>query len=66
MSEWQPIETAPRHYTPVLLSQGETVGEGWFASHIGVWEFASAAHTLRRHPTHWRPLPAPPANTGGE
>ena len=57
---WRPIETAPKHYTPLLLRQDETVGEGWHASHIRLWEFANSSHVMRRHPTHWMPLPAAP------
>jgi hypothetical protein len=58
MSSWQPIETAPRNYAPILLKQDETVGEGWHASHLKTWEFANPSHVMRRHPTHWQPLPA--------
>ena len=57
MNNWQPIETAPRHYTPVLLRQDNVVGEGCHASHIG-WEFFNPSHVLRRNPTHWQPLPS--------
>lgn len=66
---WQPIETAPKHYTPILLKQDQAVGEGWYSSHLKAWEFAASRNFMRRNPTHWMPLPqgdsiylAPPAN----
>lgn len=65
---WQPIETAPKNYTAILLCQDDTVGEGWHASHLGIWEFANPQHMMRRKPTHWQPLPPDrlPLTTRGE
>lgn len=75
MSEWQPIETAPKDGTEVLL---------WFAQFgwrsIGAWLpwgdssypflWQCAGRNLHRpwkyegddgsYPTHWHPLPEPP------
>lgn len=56
-SEWQPIETAPKHYTPILLMQDDAIGEGWHAAYLDTWEFANSQHVMRRQPTHWQPLP---------
>ena len=59
---WQPIETAPRDGTRILLyfpamDKGERIFAGPFAHgmwQIGVW-FARPPN-----PTHWQPLPPPP------
>ena len=66
--EWQPIETAPRDGTYVLLywprGDGihETVVEGHFYTARDGDEFWWAVSRLedRTDPTHWLPLPAPP------
>lgn len=65
MSEWQPIETAPKHYTPILLRQDNTVGEGCHETHLTSWVFFNPGLVLRRNPTHWMPLPAPPFSADG-
>ena len=74
MSEWQPIETAPRDGTQVLLwgsyNQSVCVGAwrrgGWDAMHEGsrVIESESDFGTDYKKcdpPSHWMPLPEPPA-----
>jgi hypothetical protein len=62
MSEWQPIETAPKDGTPVDLWTAE---DGRFAdacwnSTRRRWEtqWERLANSV---PTHWMPLPPPPA-----
>ena len=61
MSEWQPIETAPRDGTRVMLidtfDQWHYIGR-WNADlgDQGFWEDMSE-YAL---PTHWMPLPAAP------
>jgi hypothetical protein len=59
-ADWQPIETAPKdHFTDVLLwgvDLGVTIGfwsDGW-----------ARIDGLDVDPTHWMPLPAPPAQEG--
>lgn len=59
---WQPIETAPRDGTRVLLYREE-----WDHPEIIGW-WAAAYQCFRSwpgepwaQPTHWRPLPPPPA-----
>ncbi len=57
---WQPIESAPKNYTAVMLFDPVgAVGEGWYSSHLHGWEFANSQHVMRRNPTHWQALPAP-------
>jgi hypothetical protein len=59
MSEWQPIETAPRDGRTILVRQGD------WAPHHAYWRkechewWAIEYHGCPR-PTHWMPLPAPP------
>lgn len=59
-TKWQPIETAPRDGTPVLLwgPWGE-VGM-WCYSHPIGWNDGYEA--LMHPPTHWMPLPEAPAS----
>jgi len=64
--EWQPIETAPRDGTRVLLSKvgsTEVVSGYWNGiryEDIPVDEWLTAPGGWRRQPTHWMPLPEPP------
>ena len=61
--EWQPIETAPKDGTPVLLWalldwKDDLVPVcGWYAQSSRKW----LCHAAWLNPTHWMPLPAPPA-----
>ncbi|MDB5656127.1 MAG: hypothetical protein JWQ94_3740 [Tardiphaga sp.] len=58
---WQPIETAPKDGSTVLVwrpSEGEH-----YLAHVGVdfWSDKSWYRSRRsQQPTHWQPLPAPP------
>ena len=71
MSNWQPIETAPKDGTHFLcyftqMKRGVKHHVGWFGPAMesgkmrfflyGVGEFLSADVV----PTHWMPLPEPP------
>lgn len=64
--EWRPISTAPKDGTFVLCFHE--------SGHINVMQFCSdgywRATVLDRlhkwHPTHWQPLPAPPASLNAE
>lgn len=73
MSEWQPIETAPKDETEILVYGEETrtiAGWGMIYSPYGDarrkgWR-CEATPDIEGHasdgiePTHWMPLPAPP------
>lgn len=75
MSEWQPIETAPKDWTDVLLylpdeddgygSMG--VVKGWFSMADGgcdCW-MTSEDNSGPVYPSHWMPLPKPPSEPLG-
>lgn len=78
--EWQPIETAPKDGTAVIIAVPDRahtdfiVGEAYFdPEHYGDgdWWWANTdygdyhggpvSEVNYNHPTHWRPLPAPPS-----
>ena len=70
--EWQPISTAPRDGTHILLSCGPEVWFGWWQDrkkHAGEWVFADpdCAEGINGWiagygPTYWHPLPPPPTD----
>ena len=79
MSEWQLIETAPKDGPPVLLGANDwpLPFVGWWINDKARWAAAGifngryAGHCGGRsaisaipQPTHWMPLPAPPAILG--
>ena len=61
---WQPIATAPKDWSDVLLhdpnypDDARTVFEGLFDKNAEQWRDAK---NQRVEPTHWMPLPLPPA-----
>ena len=65
MSDWQPIETAPKDGTLILVYTGLShricrwyVPSAGLRRGMGCW---SPAHgTNQIHTTHWMPLPPPP------
>ncbi len=79
MSEWRPIETAPKDGTPVLVwdeSMGSNKRDGCddrryaigyvrcgWATPHGTWGNRNNSHCS---PTHWQPLPAPPETTADD
>lgn len=64
---WQPIETAPKDGTRILLGRGDRVWLDEWWKGIGIsgwaslvaWEQAGGSYSLP--PTHWMPLPDPPS-----
>lgn len=64
LASWQPISTAPRDGTEVLLAvpaygrgPERVVSFGWWED--GAWRDAGYENELYS-PTHWTPVPAPP------
>ena len=61
MVDWQPIETAPKDGTRILLWDTDEVviAEGW---QIAVVNMLSGLkhYEAAFNPTHWMPLPEPP------
>lgn len=61
MSDWQPMDTAPKDRTQILLwngayiAIGEWLPEGYFEDHEPARWFPI------NEPTHWQPLPEPPS-----
>ena len=80
MGEWQPIETAPKDGTSVLLCQafdadGKPIRDkawGLFVQVAAWWDeqewivycSTPSEPSLHFDPTHWQPLPAPPQTEG--
>jgi hypothetical protein len=57
MTDWQPIETAPKDGTNLLVTDGKITALGWhdeFDAPEDPW-----CGYIKR-PTHWMPLPPPP------
>lgn len=64
MSEWQPIETAPRDGTKVLVYSTVDGGNSSFFQH-GLWQglpWRSPGNPdfEKAKPSRWMPLPEPP------
>jgi hypothetical protein len=70
MSEWRPIETAPKDGTEIILG-GMDFGPPVRTGHWGATSYDRSIKGYRRgwtahglpcglDPTHWMPLPAPP------
>jgi hypothetical protein len=74
MSEWQPIESAPRDACVILLCVPgafgtQWVGAGWYdENHDGWWEvnthYSDAQDGQIHNPTHWMLFPPPPETHG--
>jgi hypothetical protein len=60
--EWQPIETAPKDGTPVMIYDPEFSIKVYVAAWMYdfQWVEADGEHHLEFNPTHWMPLPEPP------
>lgn len=72
--DWQPIETAPKDGTAVIVYGGNDeangklqVGQGFWDSYVCMvsgtmmrWCWENGAVPCDPQPTHWMPLPKPP------
>jgi hypothetical protein len=64
MMEWQPIETAPKDKTRVLVLNKRPSGHAG-SMHVAFWNsvdqlwITSSNHNIK-HVSHWMPLPNPP------
>ena len=59
--QWQPIETAPKDYTNILVwNDGGAHRDGWVS--IAYWNDDGWISPFggEYDPTHWMPLPEPP------
>lgn len=61
---WQPIETAPKDGTPILIFDGTGIYGVQFCANTKDWQSSSSSgfecEDYFGIPTHWMPLPAPP------
>ena len=62
MTDWQPIETAPKDGTFLLLAldDGDFPIVGGFDTEGGKFSCARYGDAFYPQPTHWMPLPSPP------
>ena len=71
-AKWQPIETAPKDGTSILLFASDYPPLSYMG--VGQWAFADPDlgfvegwfWPFAIRPTHWMPLPVPPALAGEE
>lgn len=64
MTDWQPIETAPKDGTEVIAYDDGVYISHWYVTNpqiFGWW----AGDAGGINPTHWMPLPTPPKSTEG-
>ena len=77
MTEWQPIETAPRDGGEILLFEMTATGPmyrvGYWETHgthiedkriVEGWSPADDGYLGCIEPTHWQPLPTTPSTEG--
>jgi Protein of unknown function (DUF551) len=69
MSEWQPIESAPKDGSEILLAVGggQRMVVGFYIGDLRPefpWQGLDVVAFGRNAITHWMPLPEPPAQVG--
>lgn len=65
-ANWQPIETAPKDGTRIdVWRRGERLTDVFWSDEEEWWSYMGDTYPIplaaSPAPTHWRPLPAPPA-----
>ena len=60
--QWQPIATAPKDGSEVLLTDGKWKRTGYWARRIERWSVDAVVPLSQ--PTHWMPLPPAPIRSG--
>ena len=64
MDDWQPIETAPKDGTHVLMYRDLCIAEAWWQLDVFgkyyEWGGHGWSYPEWDQPTHWMPKPAPP------
>lgn len=58
--EWQPIDTAPRDGTKILLADSSVAADGYFDYLLNKGNGSWVWPYVKREPTHWAPLPGFP------
>ena len=70
MTDWRPIETAPRDGTPILIGCARTKSIRWAVWSKGFWRdgYAHLGGMIAGvpNPTDWMPLPEPPEMNSGK
>lgn len=60
---WQPIETAPKDGAILVWMDGYIIEVRWTNESVKPgWVSAETGYKVGSAPTHWMPLPAPPAS----
>ena len=65
VGDWQPIDTAPRDGTVILIyrtGSGDQRATIAYVNENGDWSCPEEFFLKRHPPTHWQPLPKPPSN----
>ena len=68
--QWQPIETAPKDGTVIILFDGKSVWAGRWIGHsyypwVAIDNHIYGPRGLKaKDVTHWMPLPPPPTDEG--
>lgn len=64
MSEWQPIETAPKDGETPVLTWYPKAYQGKGGHYVMLWQdgkWWAIPGAFELKPTHWMPLPSPPS-----